>query len=126
MLSRFRPGPQDVDTTRTALALSVLTTVMLKGPRVTRALVALRRLPPAPPDGLVRALAVLVGSAPEILGPDCAALDRMRVYDHPLLAALADCVTGYVREHEGDLAGALDVTEAMAAAAETAPRRGCG
>ncbi|WP_217920007.1 BTAD domain-containing putative transcriptional regulator [Actinomadura sp. BRA 177] len=121
VLSRFRPGPQDVDTTRTALALSVLTTVMLKGPRVTRALVALRRLPPAPPDGLVRALAVLVGSAPEILGPDCAALDRMRAGDHPLLAALADCVTGYVREHEGDLAGALDVTEAMAAAAETAP-----
>nr|WP_239066930.1 BTAD domain-containing putative transcriptional regulator [Actinomadura bangladeshensis] len=121
VLSRFRPGPADVDVTRTALALSVLTTVMLKGPQVTRALVVLRRLPPAPPDNLVRALAVLVGSAPEILGRDCAALDRMRTGDHPLLAALADCVTGYIREHEGDLAGALDAAEAMTAAAETAP-----
>lgn len=121
VLSRFRPGPEDVDVTRTALALSVLTTVMLKGPRVTRALVALRRLPAAPPDSLVRALAVLVGSAPEILGPDRTALGRMRAGDHPLLAALADCVTGYVREHEGDLAGALEATEAMAEVAETAP-----
>ncbi|MEU5993294.1 BTAD domain-containing putative transcriptional regulator [Spirillospora sp. NPDC047418] len=121
VLSRFRPGPADVDVTRTALALSVLTTVMLKGPQVTRALVVLRRLPPAPPNSLVRALAVLVGSAPEILGHDRAALDRMRSGGHPLLAALADCVTGYIREHEGDLAGALDVTEAMAEVAETAP-----
>ncbi|MFE9105936.1 ATP-binding protein [Actinomadura geliboluensis] len=121
VLSRFRPGPRDVGVTRTALALSVLTTVMLKGPQVTRALVALRRLPPVQPDGLVRALAVLVGSAPEILGPDCAALDRMRAGDRPLLAALADCVTGYIREHEGDLPGALEATEAMAEAAETAP-----
>jgi predicted ATPase/DNA-binding SARP family transcriptional activator len=120
VLSRFRPGPEDVGVTRTALTLSVLTTVMLKGPRATRALVALRRLPPAPPDGLVRALAVLVRSAPEILGPGCAALDRMRTGDRPLLAGLTECVTGYIREHEGDLAGALGATEAMAAMAEAA------
>ncbi|MFA1549327.1 ATP-binding protein [Actinomadura chokoriensis] len=118
LLSRFRPGPEDVEVTRTALALSALTSVMLKGPRVTRTLVALRRLPPAPPTGLARALAVLVASAPEILGPDRTALDRMCASDRPPLAALANCVAGYVREYCGDLPGALAATESMVAVTE--------
>ncbi|MFI0484287.1 ATP-binding protein [Actinomadura sp. 9N215] len=117
-LSRFRPGPADVETTRTALALSVLTSSMLKGPRATRALVALRRLPPVPPTGLAGALAYLTASGPELMDPDGGRdlLDRMCASDEPALAAIANCVLGYVRERDGDLTGALAATEAMLAA----------
>ncbi|TMQ90697.1 AfsR/SARP family transcriptional regulator [Actinomadura soli] len=119
LLSRFRPGPEDVETTRTALALSVLTSSMLKGPRATRTLVALRRLRPVPPTTVARALAYLTASGPEILDPDGGAefLDRMCASDEPALAAIANCVAGYVRERDGDLAGALAVTETMLAVA---------
>ncbi|MFI0405481.1 ATP-binding protein [Actinomadura sp. 3N508] len=117
LLSRFRPGPDDVETTRSALALSVLTSSMLKGPRATRTLVALRRLPRVPPTTVSRALAFLTASGPEIFDPDGGAefLDRMCGSDEPALAAIANCVAGYVRERDGDLDGALAVTEKMLA-----------
>ncbi|WP_131732398.1 AfsR/SARP family transcriptional regulator [Actinomadura formosensis] len=118
-LSRFRPGPDDVEVTRTALTLSVLTTFMLKGPRPTRALVALRRLPPAPPTSLIRAGAIVMGSVPAILDPDGAALRRMCASDQPPLSALANCIAGYLRERDGDLEGALAAAEAMTALADT-------
>lgn len=117
LLSRFRPGPEDVETARTALALSVLTSSMLKGPWATRALVALRRLPPAPPSSLARALALMTASGPEMMNPDGGRelLDRMCASDEPALAAIANCVMGYVRERDGDLTGAVEATEAMLA-----------
>ncbi|TDB91822.1 AfsR/SARP family transcriptional regulator [Actinomadura sp. KC216] len=117
LLSRFRPGPDDVETTRSALALSVMTSSMLKGPRATRALVALRRLPPVPPTTVARALAFLTASGPKILDPDGGAefLDRMCASDEPALAAAANCFAGYIRERDGDLAGALAATEKMLA-----------
>ncbi|WP_243716252.1 ATP-binding protein [Actinomadura darangshiensis] len=114
-LSRLRPGPEDIEVTRTALALSVMTTFLLKETRATRALVALRRLPPAPPSSLIRAIAVLVAAAPEILGPDPAVLGALRASGEPYLAAIANCLAGYISEHDGDVAGALASTEAMAA-----------
>ncbi|MFD0538226.1 ATP-binding protein [Actinomadura luteofluorescens] len=46
LLSRYRPVPEDVETTRTALTVSVLATSLFKGPQATRTLVALRRLRP--------------------------------------------------------------------------------
>ncbi|TDC55718.1 AfsR/SARP family transcriptional regulator [Actinomadura sp. KC345] len=114
-LSRFRPGPEDVETTRAALTFSFLTSVLMKGPRPTRTLVALRRLPPVPPTSLIRAMATLMAAGPEILDPDggAAVLDRMCASGEPRLAALANCVTGYIRERDGDLTGALAATETM-------------
>ncbi|TYK47048.1 ATP-binding protein [Actinomadura decatromicini] len=119
-LSRFRPGPADVEVTRAALALNVLTTFLLKGPSVTRALVALRRLPPPESGGLPRAAAVLAAAAPEILADgETSVLDGLRASDDLVLAGLANCVAGYVRERNGDVAGAVAATEAMLAASET-------
>ena len=70
LLSHFRPGPDLVEATRTTLALSTAYTFLLQGPRAVRSLVALRRLPPAPPDTLVRAVAtVLAAAARGPLGP---------------------------------------------------------
>ncbi|MCQ0018290.1 hypothetical protein LUX39_34605 [Actinomadura madurae] len=102
LLSRFRPGPEDVEATRTALALSVLMTSMLKGPRATRALVALRRLPAPPPTDPVRAMALMMASMPEILGPDSPVLTAMCASDAPSLAAVANFGAGlHVREERG-------------------------
>ncbi|WP_141580287.1 BTAD domain-containing putative transcriptional regulator [Actinomadura sp. WMMA1423] len=120
LLSRFRPGPEDVDVARTALALSVVTTVLFKGPQATRALVALRRLPPAPHGSFVNAMATVAAAMPEILDPDRAGsgrpgLEELCAGDDPLVAALANCVAGYIREREGDVAGALAATEDMTA-----------
>ncbi|TDB98649.1 BTAD domain-containing putative transcriptional regulator [Actinomadura sp. 7K534] len=117
-LSRFRPGPGDVETARTALTLNVLTALLMKGPRPTRTLVALRRLPPAAPTGFIQAMAAVLAAGPEILDPDggAAVLDRMRASDSPALAAIANCVAGYMRERDGDLTAALRATETMLAA----------
>ncbi|MCP9969596.1 hypothetical protein LUX57_34075 [Actinomadura madurae] len=121
LLSRFRPGPEDVEATRTALALSVLMTSMLKGPRATRALVALRRLPAPPPTDPVRAMALMMASMPEILGPDSPVLTAMCASDAPSLAAVANFGAGYMYERNGDLDGAVAATERMLAGAGTSP-----
>lgn len=122
LLSRFRPGPGDAEATRTALALSVLTTLLFKGPQATRALVALRRLPPAPPRSFITAAATVAAAMPEILARSRTGSGRTVLYemcagDDPLVAVIANCVAGYIRERDGDLAGALAATEAMAATA---------
>ncbi|HJU01498.1 MAG TPA: AfsR/SARP family transcriptional regulator, partial [Actinomycetes bacterium] len=103
LLSHFRPGPDLVEVTRTILVLSTAYTFLLEGPRPLRSLVALRRLPPAPPDTLVRAAAVVLGTAHK----DRAALDELCDSDEPLVAAVASSVVGYYRENEGDLDSAL-------------------
>ncbi|TDC82612.1 BTAD domain-containing putative transcriptional regulator [Actinomadura sp. 7K507] len=116
-LSRFRPGPDDVETARAALTVNTLASLLFKGPQPTRTLVALRRLPPASPTSVIRTLAILMAAGPEILDPDggAAVLDRLCASDEPLLAAFANCAAGYIRERDGDLTGALAATEAMLA-----------
>ncbi|WP_433464871.1 ATP-binding protein [Spirillospora sp. CA-128828] len=118
LLSRIRPGPADVEITRAALALGTMTTLLFKGARATRTLVALRRLPPAPPTSLVRAMATVVAAVPEILGPDSRVLAGMCASDEPSLATIANCVRGYIRERNGDVDGAFAATEAMVATTE--------
>ncbi|MEU9873805.1 BTAD domain-containing putative transcriptional regulator [Actinomadura verrucosospora] len=113
LLSRLRPGPGDVEVTRTALTLNVLATGLVQGPQATRTLVALRRLPPAPPEGLVPAMATVLAALPEILAPGGSVLEELCGRDEPLVAAIANCAAGYIRERDGDVAGALAATEAM-------------
>jgi predicted ATPase/DNA-binding SARP family transcriptional activator len=103
LLSHFRPGPGLVEVTRTTLVLCTTYTFLLEGPRAVRSLVALRRLPPAPPDTLVRAVAVVLGAAPE----DRSALYKLCDSDEPLVAGTATSVVSYFWENEGDLDSAL-------------------
>jgi predicted ATPase/DNA-binding SARP family transcriptional activator len=103
VLSHFRPGPDLLEATRTALALCTTYTFLLEGPRAVRSLVALRRLPPAPPDTLVRAAAVVLGAAPE----DRSALYELCDSDEPLVAGAANAVVSYFWENAGDLDSAL-------------------
>ncbi|MFF0524162.1 ATP-binding protein [Actinomadura nitritigenes] len=117
-LTMFRPEPAQVATTRTALALCSMISLVLKGPQVTRTLVALRRLPPPSPSTLGGAMALVIRSAPEIFAKDSTVLDEMRASDEPLLAGIADVLAGYVLERDGDLEGALAATEVALKAIE--------
>jgi predicted ATPase/DNA-binding SARP family transcriptional activator len=102
-LSHFRPEPDLVDATRTALTLCTTYTFTIQGPRAVRSLVALRRLPPAPPDTLARAVAVVLDAAAE----DRSALYELCDSDEPLVAGAANAIVSYFFENDGDLEGAL-------------------
>jgi tetratricopeptide (TPR) repeat protein len=115
LLSHYRPEPELVEVTRTALVLWTTYALLLQGPRPVRTLVALRRLPPAPPDTMVRAIAVVLEVAPE----DRAALYKLCDSDQPLVAAAANGVVSYFWENEGDLERALTAATRMLEAFET-------
>ena len=98
VLSHFRPDPDLVEAARTAATLSLVSAYMLLGHGGERSLVTLRRLPPAPPSTLVRALAAVLRAAPEVLGPDPSALRELCDSDEPLLAGVANGIASYLAE----------------------------
>jgi predicted ATPase/DNA-binding SARP family transcriptional activator len=106
-LSHFRPAPEFVEATRTAAAIAAGTTFMIKGPRALRALVALRRLPPAPPDTPVRAVVIALDAIPRRRRPDLSALWALCDSDEPLLAGVANCIASYIWETRSDPESAL-------------------
>jgi predicted ATPase/DNA-binding SARP family transcriptional activator len=112
LLSHFRPGADLVEVTRTALTLCATYTFVLVGPRAVRPLVALRRLPPAPPDTLVRAAVRVLGAA------DRAALHEMCDSPEPLVVAVANSIASYFWEADGDLDNALKAANRMLEAVE--------
>jgi predicted ATPase len=106
-LSHYRPEPEYVEVARAAAVLCTATLFMGYGPHVVRQLVTLRRLPPAPPDTLLRAIAVVLSAVPEMLPPDYEVLRGLCDSDQPLLAGVAECVATYVWEQEHDIDRAL-------------------
>ncbi|MEV4809822.1 ATP-binding protein [Micromonospora avicenniae] len=106
-LSHYRPEPAFVEVTRTASALCAVNTMMIQGPRPIRALVTLRRLPPASPDTLTGALSILLDALPAIAA-DRAELRALQASPQPIVACLAHCLASYVWERDGDPDGALD------------------
>ncbi len=107
LLSHFRPEPEFVEATRTAATLLAANVFMIKGPRAGRALIALRRLPSAPPDTPIRAVAITLGAVPRTRRPDLSALWALCDSEEPLLAGIANCLASYVWEHLGDPESAL-------------------
>jgi predicted ATPase len=103
VLSSFRPGSEFIEVTRTASTLCVVSIFTLQGPRAARSLVIMRRLPPASPDKLIGALAIVL----EAVLKDRPALNMLCDSDKPLVAAVANGIVSYLRESEGDLDGAL-------------------
>ncbi|MEW2352257.1 BTAD domain-containing putative transcriptional regulator [Spirillospora sp. NPDC029432] len=115
-LTRVRPGPEEVERVRGALMLCVLCTYLLEGPRAVRALVALRRLPPAVPDTLSKALATVLAAAPELHGPEDPVLLAMCASEHPMMAGVACAVASHIWENAGEPERALEAAERMLAA----------
>jgi predicted ATPase/DNA-binding SARP family transcriptional activator/tetratricopeptide (TPR) repeat protein len=110
VLSHYRPTPEFVEVTRTAAALCTAYEFTIHGPRAMRSLVVLRRLPPAPPDTLTRAVAAVLRIAPEM---DTSVLTELCNSGEPLLAGVASGVASYLWENGGDTDGALKAAERM-------------
>ncbi|MEU6996141.1 BTAD domain-containing putative transcriptional regulator [Streptomyces sp. NPDC046465] len=108
-LSHYRPEPEYVEVARAAAVLCTAILFMDYGPHagVVRQLVTLRRLPPAPPDTLLRAAAVVLSAVPEMLPPHYEALHELCADEQPLVAGIAECVATYVWESEHDIDRAL-------------------
>ncbi|MFI9809661.1 ATP-binding protein [Streptomyces sp. NPDC052301] len=115
-LSRFRPGPEhpeDVETARTAAAVCTTSLFMGRGPHAVRQLVTLRRLPPAPPDTLVRALSVVLCAVPDVHPPRYERLGELCDSAEPLVAGVAACVASYVWESRHETERALEYARRM-------------
>ncbi|MGP3998586.1 ATP-binding protein [Streptomyces sp. 8N706] len=110
-LSHYYPEPEYVEVARAAAVLCTASLIMGYGPHAVRQLVTLRRLPPAPPDTLLRAHAVVLSAVPEMRPPDYEVLhnlcDRDSDSEQPLVAGIAECVATYVWEYEHDIDRAL-------------------
>jgi predicted ATPase/DNA-binding SARP family transcriptional activator/phage baseplate assembly protein W len=106
-LSHYHPEPEYVEVARAAAVLCTVSLFMGYGPHVVRQLVTLRRLPPAPPDTLLRAIALVLSAVPEMLPPDYEVLQKLCDSEQPLLAGTAECVATYVWESEHDIDRAL-------------------
>jgi predicted ATPase/DNA-binding SARP family transcriptional activator len=113
ILSHYRPAPDLVEVTRTAATLSAIYTFFTQGPRAVRPLVTLRRLPPGRPNTVIGALATVVNTAPDVLGPKRSALEALCESDEPVLAGIANGFASYLWENEGDLDGALKAARRM-------------
>ncbi|MFD5074410.1 ATP-binding protein [Streptomyces sp. NPDC058371] len=106
-LSHYYPEPEYVEVARAAAVLCTASLFMGYGPYVVRQLVTLRRLPPAPPDTLVRAIAVVLSAVPEMVPPDYDVLRKLCDSEQPLLAGIAECIATYVWGYEHDIDRAL-------------------
>ncbi|MER5946439.1 BTAD domain-containing putative transcriptional regulator [Streptomyces sp. NPDC001904] len=107
LLSHYRPAPERVEVARAAAVLCVAALLMGSGVSAVRQLVALRRLPAAPPDTLLRATAAVLSAVPEMRPPDHAALRRLCADRQPLVAGIAEGIATYVWEHAHDLDRAI-------------------
>ncbi|MGA5699333.1 ATP-binding protein [Peterkaempfera bronchialis] len=106
-LSHYYPGPEYVEVARAAAVLCTAGLLMGYGPVAVRQLVTLRRLPTAPPDTLLRAIAVVLSAVPEMRPPDYQVLRGLCESEQPLVAGVAECIATYVWEYEHDIDRAL-------------------
>ncbi|WP_260728461.1 ATP-binding protein [Dactylosporangium roseum] len=119
VLSHYRPEPAFVEATRTAAVLCAVSGLVVRdlgGP--ARSLVALRRLPPAPPDTPVRAIQIVLGALAESSGSDLTALRELCDRAEPLVAGMANAAASYRWEYANDLDGALKAAGRTLAAFE--------
>ncbi|WP_327393135.1 AfsR/SARP family transcriptional regulator [Streptomyces sp. NBC_01186] len=115
-LSHYHPEPEYVEVARAAAVLCTASLFMGYGPRAGRHLVTLRRLPPAPPDTLPRAIGVVLSAVPEMLPPGYDVLRELSDSEQPLLAGTAEYIATLVWESEHDIDRALASARRMIAA----------
>ncbi|WP_308820120.1 ATP-binding protein [Pseudonocardia alni] len=115
-LSRYRPGTEpDREALRQAVALYGATAVLVQPVLAIRPLAVLRKLAPwTAGDTTVGALAAVISAL-----PDTAQLAALCQDRRPLVSMIALGVVGYIREVQGDLAGAHAATIEMAARRRT-------
>lgn len=115
-LSHYHPAPEYVGVARAAAVLCAAGLFMNHGSHGERHLIALRRLPAAPPDTVPTAAAVVLSAVPEMRPPQYDVLRRLCDSTRPLVAGIAECVATYIWEYEHDIDGALASARRMIAA----------
>ncbi|MFF7871134.1 ATP-binding protein [Streptomyces qaidamensis] len=120
-LSHYRPDALHTEVTRSLCAACVTAPFVGYGPLRTRHLVTLRRLPPAEPDTLLRALAVALCALPDMRPPGYEVLQELCASDAPLLAGVAEAVASYLWEHEQQHERALSSARRLLAAVDAVP-----
>jgi len=100
LLSHYEPDEATLDATRTLATIGVSTTFAVQGPKAVRALAVLRRLPPAPPTTLFRAIATLVVTPEE-------QYEALGEAEEPMLAVMANVFMSYLHEIVCDMERAL-------------------
>ncbi|MFG2058762.1 ATP-binding protein [Micromonospora sp. NPDC048930] len=113
-LSHYRPEPGLVAAARATAVLCLAHSFMIQGPRATRSLVTLRRLPTPSADTLIGAMATVLASVPEF-GADPAVLPALCDHPQPLVAAVANALASYVYEQAGKPEDALAAARRMLA-----------
>ncbi|HEX6335386.1 MAG TPA: BTAD domain-containing putative transcriptional regulator [Jiangellaceae bacterium] len=114
LLSHYRPEPEDLEVTRTALALNVLYTFLLEGPKAKRSLVALRRLPDPSPATFAGAVSIIFAA----VRGDPSALVKLTDSEYPYVAAGASLMASYNWEAENDIDRAIVAAERSLEAVE--------
>ncbi|WP_411153368.1 ATP-binding protein [Streptomyces sp. A30] len=114
-LSHYHPAPEYVEVTRVATVLCTASLFMGYRPHVAvgRQLATLRRLPPAPPDTLLRATALVLSAIPEMQPPGYEVMQKLCDSEQPLVVGIAECVASHVWEYEHDIDRALASADRM-------------
>ncbi|MGY1434021.1 ATP-binding protein [Streptomyces reniochalinae] len=112
-LSHYRPAPEYVEVARAAAVLCTASLFMAYGPPPTRQLVALRRLPSAAPDTLLRAAGAVLSAVPEMRPPHYEVLRELCASEQPLVAGVAECIASYAWEFEHQVERALTSARRM-------------
>jgi tetratricopeptide (TPR) repeat protein len=120
-LSHYRPDARCTEVTRTLCAVCTAAPFVGYGALRPRHLVTLRRLPPAEPDTLLGALAVVLCTIPDMRPPGYEVLQELCASDAPLLAGIAECVASYLWEHEHRPERALASARRILAAVDAVP-----
>ncbi|WP_158607600.1 ATP-binding protein [Flexivirga caeni] len=117
VISHYHPGAQDLEITRQALVLAAVNLNIVGNPTGLRALVLLRRLPPAATSGIVEALARLLMVDDGMLPLDADRAIEVMDRADPALRAATMLLVAHVLENDGRADEALQV----ARTAETEP-----
>ncbi|MBS2964288.1 hypothetical protein KGA66_14605 [Actinocrinis puniceicyclus] len=123
VLSHVRTEPVFIEVVRTAAVLAAVSALILRHPAAARALVCLRRLPPAPPDTPARATAVVLSVLAEARAEQLPTLRLLCESQEPLLAAMANTVAGFVWQSVNDPDSALKAARRTLAAFDGHERR---
>ncbi|MQY14550.1 hypothetical protein SRB5_47180 [Streptomyces sp. RB5] len=120
-LSHYHPDARHTEALRTLCAVTVGALSLGFGSQSPRHLVVLRRLPPADPDNLVRALSVVLCVLPETRPPGYEPLQELCADDRPLLAGVAECVASYLWEYAYEPERALASARRMLTVVDAVP-----
>jgi predicted ATPase/DNA-binding SARP family transcriptional activator/tetratricopeptide (TPR) repeat protein len=116
LLSHLRVEPAFAEVGRTAAVIVTASALVVRHPAAARALVGLRRLPPAAPDTPARAGAVVLAALAGTPGAQLSALHLLCESPEPLLAAMANTMAAFVWQSVNDPESALKAARRTLAA----------